>query len=111
VQIDHPRQFRNNPLRRIRAELTGSDTCSAFGIVVKSDTPILGLCRKLVDAGHDPATPLNAYRGATLCLRVRSIGEAAGLRIATNSIGRPVFKREETRAAASPMRQTREAAE
>ena len=33
----------------------------------------------VVEAGHDPATPLEAYRGDTLCLRVNSIGRAARL--------------------------------
>ena len=37
------------------------------------------MCRKLVDAGYDPARPLYAYRGDTLCLKVRSIGEGARL--------------------------------
>jgi len=41
-----------------RAELVGDDSCSALGITVRSSSPVLALCRKLVDAGHDPATPL-----------------------------------------------------
>jgi hypothetical protein len=49
----------------IRAELVGDDACTALGKTVKSPSPVLALCRKLVDAGHDPATPLEAYRGAT----------------------------------------------
>jgi hypothetical protein len=39
----------------------------------------LALCRKLIAAGFDPSRPLCAYRGAVLCLRVRSIGEGAQL--------------------------------
>jgi hypothetical protein len=35
------------------------------------------LCRKLVAAGHDPATVMHVYRGQTLALKVRAIGEAA----------------------------------
>jgi hypothetical protein len=35
----------------------------------------------LVDAGHDPSRPLEAWRNGVLCLGVRSIGEAAGLRV------------------------------
>ena len=65
----------------IRAELIGSDTAGAAGIGVTAYTPVLELCRKLVAAGHDPATPLDAYRGGTLCLIVRSIGTAAALEI------------------------------
>jgi hypothetical protein len=31
----------------------------------------------LIQAGHDPAEPAEAWRGETLCLHIRSIGEAA----------------------------------
>jgi hypothetical protein len=50
-------------------------------MVAVSSTPVLRLCRLLFAAGHDPATPLEAWRGDVLCLRIRSIGEAAGLEI------------------------------
>src|SRR5262245_43967089 len=53
----------------IVAELIGDDTCTALGITARTPT---GLCRKLLDAGHDPATPLEAWRGDVLCLRLRS---------------------------------------
>jgi hypothetical protein len=65
----------------ICAELIGSDTACAAGISVTAYTPVLELCRRLVVAGHDPATPLKAYRGRTLCLIVQSIGIAAALEI------------------------------
>ena len=65
----------------IHAELRGSDTCTALGVSAVSATPILVLCRKLIQAGYDPATPLEAWRDDVLCLTVRSIGEAAGLEI------------------------------
>jgi|SRR5262245_52791296 len=61
--------------------LTGSGTCSAAGVTVTGYTPVLELCRRLVEAGHDPATPMHVYRGATLALIVRSIGEASRLEI------------------------------
>jgi hypothetical protein len=35
----------------------------------------------LVAAGHDPAELAEACRGSTLCLHIRSIGEAAGLMV------------------------------
>ena len=95
----------------IRAELIGGDTCSALGMTAKSGAPVLVLCRKLVEAGHDPSMPLEAYRGKTLCLRVRSIGEAAKLRMDTDKTGRPVFKREKTTARGSLVEFRREAAE
>lgn len=65
----------------IRAELSESDRASALGIDVQAPAAVLTLCRKLVAAGHDPAEPLEAYRGETLCLRVRSIGEGANLEV------------------------------
>ena len=47
----------------------------------------------MVDAGHDPATPLEAWRNDVLCLRVRSIGEAAGLELNGEGTGfRPIRK-------------------
>jgi hypothetical protein len=71
----------------IKAELVGADTCTACGITMKSDSPVLALW--LVDAGHDPVTPLEAYRGDVLCLRVRSIGQAARMQV--NGSTRLVF--------------------
>jgi hypothetical protein len=43
--------------------------------VVTGAAPILGVCRALVTG----ATPLEAYRGDTLCVRIRSLGQAAEL--------------------------------
>jgi hypothetical protein len=56
----------------------------------------------LVNAGHDPATQLHAYRGNVLCLLARSIGEAAELEI--NGSG-TVFRRRRETDAASLVRQ------
>jgi hypothetical protein len=41
----------------------------------------------LIQAGHDPATPAGAWRGGTLCLHIRSIGEAAELSISEPDAG------------------------
>lgn len=71
----------------IRAELTGDDTCTALGITIKSPSPVLALCRKLVDVGHSPATELEAWRGDVLCLRIRFIGEAARLKVSSGGAG------------------------
>ena len=65
----------------IRATLSGGDIVTALGITAQSSSPVLALCRQLLAAGHDPATPLHAYRGDTLALINRSIGEAANLEI------------------------------
>jgi hypothetical protein len=69
------------PQAPVRAEIIGSDTANAAGFTVRGASPVLALCRKLVTAGFDPGTPLHAYRGDVLCLRVRSIGAAAGLTV------------------------------
>ena len=65
----------------IAAELTGVNTIVALGATTVSKTPILTLCAELVAAGIDPTMPLTVYRGSTLALTVRSIGEAANLEI------------------------------
>ena len=71
----------------ITAALSSDTIATSCGISVNSGSPELALCRKLDEAGHDPSTSLQAYRGDVLCLRVRSIGEAAGLRVATAGTG------------------------
>ena len=68
-------------LAPIIATLSGSDTATALGIIAQSGSPVLELCRKLNEAGHDPHLPLHVYRGATLTLIVTSIGAAARLEV------------------------------
>ena len=75
------------PVKIIRAELSGTDEASACGLVLRSSSPVIALCRQLVAAGYDPATPLEAHRGDTHCLHVRSIGETAELEIAAHGVG------------------------
>jgi hypothetical protein len=93
----------------IRAELIDSDRCSALGLTARGTTPAFALCRLLIEAGHDPATPLEAWRGTTLCLRVRSIGEGAHLTVEDDRRGRPRLRRwrnrGQGRGAAPPVRQ------
>jgi hypothetical protein len=73
--------------RIIHAELAWDDHATACGIVARGSSPVLKLCRLLVDAGHDPGLPLEAWRNGVLCLRVRSIGEGAGLEINAHGSG------------------------
>ena len=94
---------KTKPPQVIRAEIIGPDICIALDITSRSSIPILALCRALIEAGHDPGTPLEAYRGETLCLRVRSIGEAANIEVNGNT--RFTFAGERKRRTASPMRQ------
>jgi len=71
----------------IRAELIGSDCCSALGITARSSAPVLALCRELVAAGFDQDASLEAWRDDVLCLRIRTIGEGARLRVSTHGVG------------------------
>jgi hypothetical protein len=72
----------------INAELSSDSYASALNFSVRSPSPVLALCRKLIESGtYGSSIPLDAYRGATLCLRVRSIGEGARLEIAGNGVG------------------------
>ena len=84
---------RGETRKAIHAELAKDDHATACGIVTRSSSPVLRLCRLLVDAGHDPGLPLEAWRNDVLCLRVRSIGEAAGLELNGDGTGfRPIRK-------------------
>jgi len=89
----------------IRSDLIGSNRASAAGLVATGHAPVTKLCRRLIEAGHDPALPLEVYRGTTLCLRVRSIGEGAALTVEDNENGRPrfVWHRPRTCGAAPPI--------
>jgi hypothetical protein len=69
------------------AHLHGDDICSALGIEAHGPSPLLMLCRALIAAGVEPSTSLAAYRGDTLALKVRAIGEAAGLEVAPHGVG------------------------
>jgi hypothetical protein len=73
--------------RRPRARCAGIEAVATR----RSDSVVCALCRRLIEAGHDPAEPMEVYRGATLALHVRSIGEAAGLTV--REVGGPRFVR------------------
>jgi hypothetical protein len=94
----------------IRAHLAG-DICTAAGLTAKSPSPVLALCRKLMDAGYDPSASLEVHRGDTLAFRVKSIWRGAQLRMGASPAGTPILKRHETCPAARPVRQKLEAVE
>jgi hypothetical protein len=77
----------------MRALLVGSNRCDAAGFTVRGRAPVTKLCRVLLKAGYHPDRPLHAYRGDTLTpsLRVRTIGEGAGLTVKTDGSGCPIF--------------------
>ena len=45
----------------IRAELTGADTCTARGITNRSSTPVLAMCRRLIEAGCEAPKARNQF--------------------------------------------------
>ena len=76
----------------LRATIIGSNQATADGIAARGHAPVVALCRALIEAGHDLDTPLEAYRGTRLCLKVRSIGEGARLTVKeTTRDGKPRF--------------------
>jgi hypothetical protein len=77
----------------IRATLIGTDRCDAEGHAVRAYAPALAMCRHLVAAGYDPAPPLEAFRGDTLCLKECSIGEGAKYTVKNSSTGTPALRR------------------
>jgi hypothetical protein len=76
----------------IRAELVGSGTCQAAGLIACGAAPVTSLCRALIEAGDDPATPLEAWLGDMLALRVSSIGAGSRLTVEDDRHGRPRFR-------------------
>jgi hypothetical protein len=86
----------------IVAKLSGSNTCTALGLTAQSGSPVLLLCRRLIDAGYDPTVAMQVFRGDTPALTVRSIGEAARLEINGDGTG---FRARRQPDAAPPMRE------
>lgn len=63
---------------QIVAELIGSDTYAVLGIVAHGNTPVLAWCRRLIDFGYRSDHRLEAFREATLCLRIRPDEDCQG---------------------------------
>jgi hypothetical protein len=80
----------------IIAMLDGSHTCSALGVTARSPTPVLALCRRLLETGIDGDRPLHVYRGDVLALIVISVAQGAALEV--NSAGTGFIARRERRA-------------
>jgi hypothetical protein len=77
AELDEVRQPGRRYSRRPRVSAAGIEVIATR----QGDAVVCALCRRLVESGHDPATPLAVYRGSTLALRVRGIGEAARLTV------------------------------
>jgi hypothetical protein len=75
----------------LRADLNGSDTCSAADITSRGHAPVLVLCRELIATGCDPDRAMEVFRGATLALHIRSISAAAALTVKAAGNGSPIF--------------------
>lgn len=63
----------------IVAQLIGDDAAQAGDIIVRSRSPVFGLCRALLAAGANPNSRLECFRGSTLALTVKTIGIGAKL--------------------------------
>jgi len=96
-----PHRALANQNRDSRAELVGSDVCTACGIRVRSTTPVLSICRRLIEAGYADQA-LHVYRGDVLALTVASIAKGASLEINAKGTG---FVRLHAVRTASPVRQ------
>jgi hypothetical protein len=83
AELDEVRQPARRYSRRPRVSAAGIEVIATR----QGDAVVCALCRRLVEVGHDPALPLVVYRGVTLALRVRSIGEAAGLTVKETGSG------------------------
>jgi hypothetical protein len=72
-----------------KAALSSDSIAGVIGstIACVGSSPVLALCRKLVEIGYPSSADLPAYRGDMLCLTVRSIGQAAGLEINAKGTG------------------------
>jgi hypothetical protein len=49
--------------RAINARMIGSNSCSAFGVIISASDPIRALCRKLVQQGWDPQASMKVWKG------------------------------------------------
>ena len=78
-------------LQPIRAEIDGLYRCTAAGVSVHADAPVLSLCRALIANGHDRRAPLHAYRDGVLALRIKSIGYGARWTVQDGHDGRPTL--------------------
>jgi hypothetical protein len=68
----------NQPQQRVlRADLIGLDLCICAGLAVTSATPVLAMCRTLIEFGVSPGTRLDCHRSGALALIVHHIGAAA----------------------------------
>ena len=73
----------------ILAELSSDSFATVPGITARSPSLVLALCRKLIESGtYGSSIPLDAYRGATLCLRVHA--GSASWAIVTSCADRPL---------------------
>jgi hypothetical protein len=68
-------------VRIIRAEIIGENKCRAEGYTVQAPAPVFALCRKLIAVEFNPSMRLEAWRGNTLALTIRTLAEGAALSV------------------------------
>lgn len=64
-------------MKPIAVYLVGSREAEGEGFRSACDTPVLNLCRQLIDAGYDAARPVHVRRGGDLVLTIPSLGFGA----------------------------------
>jgi hypothetical protein len=80
------------PTQVLTADMIGRQ-CHCLGFTGSGSTPVLALCRRLVEAGYDPNSSLRVYRGGLLVLVVSHVGPAAEFTIGDNHNGTPKLRR------------------
>src|SRR6516162_8591214 len=67
--------------RRSIVRRGGRSSRGVRAITVRSASPVLALCKRLIAEGYEPSSRMEVYGGSTLALTVASIGAAAGLEV------------------------------
>lgn len=80
-------------LKPVKVYLVGMREAEADGFCASGETPILNLCRQLIEAGYDADRAVYVYRGDALAMTISSLGYGARLRVKERNDGRPVFAR------------------
>jgi len=104
----------NTSIKHRCAPSWSAQTNARLKVSARAPAPALALCRLLVEAGHDPNRPLQAFRGDVLCITVNSLAEGARITVEDDRHGRPRLRRWRDRdkgcGAGPPVHQNRSAA-
>jgi hypothetical protein len=65
----------------IQARIVGSNSCSAFGVIISAPDPIAALAKKLVRDGWDADSPMVIWKADKPWRRVEHIGHPNQMKI------------------------------